>query len=236
MVLFIGAWIGIFGFVFLWYIVAKIKQKKDFKIKNGESIDEKHIKTLVAKLKKQMNEISLGVFGNFNKNNIGIEDLVIELNHRGVDKEEQFKIATQVIEKWKNLIESNSQYIVNLFMTYPITGIELDEYWDNWCFSEEEKKLNEEKLNILREQKEKQIQSELAKYSDKENPKDIAELYRKHFPYFNYNDFIKSITLEYLHLDLDEFSIQLSDKNMDLLCVAYLVFNHDLKDYDWHNF
>ena len=121
-------------------------------------------------------------------------------------------------------------------MSYPLIGIELDECWDDWCFSEEQKKLSEEELNVLREQKEKQIQTEIKKYLDKNNPKDIAELYKKFLPYLNYNDFIKTIKLEYLNLDVDKFTIQLSDENQDLLCAAYLVFDRNLKDYDWHNF
>ena len=236
MISLIIVWIIIFVFLVLWCVIVKNKRKKEAKIKNNKSVYKDQTNVVVDKVKKQMSDISLGTFGRFFKDNIDIENLVRGLNYKKVSIEQQPRIAIKIIESWKNLIESNSQYIINIFMSYPLIGIELDECWDDWCFSEEQKKLSEEELNVLREQKEKQIQTEIKKYLDKNNPKDIAELYKKFLPYLNYNDFIKTIKLEYLNLDVDKFTIQLSDENQDLLCAAYLVFDRNLKDYDWHNF
>lgn len=228
--------IGVIAFCVIYYFAYKHKQKRLAKIKNKNVIDQEHINTLVEKLKEQLTDIDFGEFGKFLKNDISIEDLIGELNWNGMDKSQQAQTAIKTIQKWKNLIESNSKYLTNLLMSYPLMGIELDEYWDDWCFSEEQKKLKEEELEVLRREREQQIQSELEKYSDKENPKDIVELYKKYLPYFNYNDFIKSIKLEFMCLGLDHFSIQFSDKNMDLFCAAYLSFDENLDDYDWHNF
>ena len=256
MISLIIVWIIIFVFLVLWCVIVKNKRKKEAKIKNNKSVYKDQTNVVVDKVKKQMSDISLGTFGRFFKDNIDIENLVRGLNYKKVSIEQQPRIIIKVcvlVIKISILMLFNAdillifvrqdilfiipyQYIINIFMSYPLIGIELDECWDDWCFSEEQKKLSEEELNVLREQKEKQIQTEIKKYLDKNNPKDIAELYKKFLPYLNYNDFIKTIKLEYLNLDVDKFTIQLSDENQDLLCAAYLVFDRNLKDYDWHNF
>ena len=149
-------------------------------------------------------------------------------------EEEQANVALKIFNDWKSIIESHSQYIINYFLSMAIINFGLLESWDEWwCL---DKDLGEEELSKLREEKEKQFLSEVDLYLDKEGSNDIRNLYKKYLPYFDYDKFLSTIELEYLTIDVDRVSIQLSDNKMEFFCAAYINFDKDLNGYDWHNF
>lgn len=180
--------------------------------------------------------ITLGQFGKFAKNKIEKNDIMKRLEYQKVEKELRVQKEVEIVKFWEKLIEENSQYIVNYFMSVPLREHAIEEWWIDWCFSEAEKNLGEEKLEQLRSEKEKQLLSELDMYVDKQNVRDIRDLYKKYLPYFDYDKFMDSIKIEYINFDVDYCSIQLSDKNMEFFCAAYESFDRDLNGTDWHNF
>lgn len=226
MPVFIICWAIIIGFVVVWYVVAKLKQRKE-------------VKSIVSTQKDLPNvnvtSISLGYLGNFDTKNIEV-DYLLEDCAKSENKAENEKLANEKFVEIKNLIENHSQYIINYFMSMPFAGNGIDENWDDAIFTKEQKSLGEEKLQLLRGDVEKKINDEIKPYLKKDTTLDIAELYKKYLPYFDYDAFIKTIELEYLHIESNGFSIQLSDKNMDLFCAAYESFDMELKGWDWHNF
>lgn len=171
------------------------------------------------KVQSDIEFITIGDFGKFAKNKI-------ETNN----------IAKEKVLFWEYLIQSNGQYIVNYFMSMPLRYHAIEEWWDDWCFSEKEKSLGKVHIAQLRNEREKQLLSEIDIYLNKQNPTDIKDLYKKYLPYFNYDGFIKSVKIEYMSFDDNYFSIQLSDKKMEFFCSAYESFNKDLNGTDWHNF
>ncbi len=226
MPVFIGAWVVIIGFVLVWYVVAKLKQKKQVEHAEIENKDLPQLK---------ITSISLGYFGEFNASKIGIKYLQEDCV-KSENKAENEQLLSTKFAELKTLIESHSQFIINYFMSMPLDLGEFDEMWDEWLFDEKQKGLSEEELNKLRKDLGKKVLAEMPTYLEKETEKDIAELYKKYLPYFDYNKFVKTIELEYLNLEIDGFSVQLSDKNMELFCAAYESFDLNLNGYDWHNF
>ena len=180
--------------------------------KKKEKVEEQKVQSVIE-------FVTIGDFGKFAKNKI-------ETNN----------IAKEKVLFWENLIQSNSQYIVNYFMSMPLRHHAIEEWWDNWCFSEKEKSLGKLQIAQLRDEREKQLLSEIDLYLDKQNPIDIKELYKKYLPYFDYDGFMKSVKIEYMSFDDNYFSIQLSDRKMEFFCSAYESFDKDLKGTDWHNF
>lgn len=226
MPVFIGAWVIIIGFVVGWYVVAKLKQKSELKSTKIENSDLQQVK---------ITTISLGYLGEFDTAKINTKYLQqnCEKSKNKAENEQLFNVK---FAELKTLIESHSQYIINHFMSMLLYLGEFDQMWDKWLFDEKQKGLSEEELDKLRKEVGKKVLAEIPSYLEKETKKDIAELYKKYLPYFDYNKFVKTIELEYLNLEIDGFSVQLSDKNMELFCGAYESFDLNLNGYDWHNF
>ena len=214
----------VISFPLVWYIVAKFKQRGNLET---TELNKEQIR-LEKEIKSHISDVDLGCFGKFSKEKIDISWLLCVEDNK--DK---------VVEKftnWKNIIENNSQYIINYFMTRPLMYFDFDETWDDWWLTDDQKMMEEEDLILLRENKQKKIQKELDKYLQKETILDIKEIYKKYLPKFDYNTFINSIKLEYLTIGEDDISLQLSDKEWIFFCAAYINFDKDLKDFDWHNF
>ena len=182
-----------------------------------------------------INEINLGILGKFKSNQIDTALIIEDLNHKKIEPNLQSQQAKSIVKNWKELIENNSQYIINYFLSHDIINFGLDENFDNWIFGEDTD-LDETEKDKLREQYQTEINEQINTYLNKENPKDIKELYQKYFKHLDYDKFISTIKLEYLHMDSDSFSIQLSDKNFILFCSAYESFDNELDGLDWHNF
>ena len=188
------------------------------------------------KLEDKIDYITIGQFGRFPKNKIETKNIVSDLKFKNINNIEFSKGTEDVVNYWINLIKKNSQYIVNYFMSMPLRHHAFEEWWDDWCFSEEEKSLDNDKLEKIREERKYQLMSEIDLYLDKQNTKDIRELYQKYLPYFDYDQFVSSIELEYINLTNEYLDIQLSDKKMEFFCAAYESFDKDLNGTDWHNF
>lgn len=216
----------IVGFVVGWYVVAKLKQNKDSVVVSAKL--DKDIPQI------DVEDISLGYFGVFKKEKVKIKDLQEDCK-KSENPEDNQKLLQQSFLELKNLIEDNSQYIINYYMSRPF-DIGLDEEWDNWIFTKEQKKLPQEELAKLRDKIQIEIMEELNNYLDKGTTKDIKVLYGKYLPNFDYEQFVQTIELEYLTMSADGFTMQLSDKNMQFFCSAYDNFDKDLNDFDWHNF
>ena len=121
-------------------------------------------------------------------------------------------------------------------MSIPLRYHAIEEWWDDWCFSEKEKSLGKLQIEQLRNERAKQLLSEIDLYLDKQFIRDIKDLYKKYLPYFDYESFMKSVKIEYMVFDENYFSIQLSDKKMEFFCSAYESFDKELIGTDWHNF
>jgi len=187
-------------------------------------------------LKKNISKISFGKLGKFSIEKINIDDIFNELKYKNIEKEKQYTIASKILNDWKNLIETHNQYIINYFMSIPFITNGFDENWDELCFLEKQKNLGEKELENLRKEYEENLQNEIEMYLNKQSTKDIRELYEKYFPLFDYDKFLNSIELEYLNFGINNFSIQLSDKENILFCAAYESFDKNLQGLDWHNF
>ena len=197
-------------------------------------------KTKKTEIKKETSqilttEISLGILGKFKPSQIDTALIIEDLNYKKIEPSLQSQQAKSIAKNWKELIENNSQYIINYFLSHDIISYGLDENFDNWIFGENND-FSEAEKDKLREQYQTEINKQINVYLNKENPKDIKELYQKYFTHLNYDNFISTIKLEYLHMDSDSFSIQLSDKNFILFCSAYESFDNELNGLDWHNF
>lgn len=204
--------------------------------KNTTNVTNNNTNICVTENEESADFITFGQFGKFPKNKIDTSGIFEELDFQKVDKAEQVKKAAEIINFWENLIETNSQYLVNYFMSRPILTFDIEQWWDDWCFTNEEKKLDEDKLEQLRRQRGAQLLSEIDLYLDKENLRDIRDLYEKYLPYFDYERFINSINIEYIYFDVEYFNIQLSDRKMDFFSSAYERFDKNLQGCDWHNF
>lgn len=196
--------------------------------------DTKEKNEIVKRNLAGVSDISFGAFGVFPKEKIDVDYIFSELEYQNVEKEEQERIALRIFNEWKSIIESNSQYIVNYFMSRPFDTFGMNECWDKWWIVEKNK--DEEEIERLRSEIERQILDELNLYLDKQNILDIKNLYKKYLPYFDYDKFLNGIKIEYLHLLVDSFSVQLSDVEMDFFCAAYESFDKDLNGRDWHNY
>ena len=74
------------------------------------------------------------------------------------------------------------------------------------------------------------------KAENDENP-DVEAFLRRILPMFNWNDLLRNILPEHLHIEEDHFSFQCSDAfGGTVLCHAYDELNSDLEFTDWHNF
>lgn len=138
--------------------------------------------------------------------------------------------------KWKNIIEGNSQHIINCFLSNILTNVYQNrdtKYWDRYTNIHDK---DDKRRDMLVHN----LKKEIPIYRDIKNKKNIKDLFIKYLPKFNYQQLLNSIELECLTLEENGFGLQLSD-NLgpigEFFCSACLYFSgNTLTPEDWHNF
>lgn len=217
-------------------LIPHLKNKKREKIERTqkEMVFNKR-KALEKTIKDKISDVDFGSLGKISKENIDIDFLLDKVDFNS-DYSTQIDSIIAKCNDWKVIIEKNNQYIINYFMDMVLieTDYSNNPFWENYL-TDETKYNNEKCLEIFRKTYTKQFEKEIDKYCTKQDTKDIGQLFKKHFKFFDYDKFIQNIKV-ILFLDDDKFCIDMTDKYESCLCGAYEEFDENLKGYEWHNF
>ena len=215
-------------------IIPYLEKKKEI-LRKEEEVNKNKI--LENKIKEQIQDFDFGVLGKIKKEIIDIDNIITEAKKQNNNISEQVKFAINKINEWKDIIEKHHQYIINYFMSMVLieTADTDNPFWD-YYITDKNIYNNEKCLQIFREKYTEEFEKELNKYEVKENPKNIDEIFKNHFSFFDYDEYIKDVHIRYLTLNINTFSIQINDLYSTCLCEAYEEFDKDLNGLDWHNF
>lgn len=229
--------IGCLTFAVLATLIPYLKKKKEQKQKKQLIEDEKaKINEFANKIRENIDDIDFGVLGKISKNKIDIDDIIEKTTELDVDMSQKVNFAVNIIKEWKYIIEKYSQYIINYFMGFVLieTNDSDNPFWEHYLTDENEYD-NEKCLEIFRKVYTKEFEKETDKYYTKENTLDIKNLFKKHFPFFDYDKFMQNVRVT-IALYKDWFIVDMNDKYQSCLCGAYEQFDKDLNGHDWHNF
>ncbi len=191
-------------------------------------------------LRPHLQDIKLGYFGTFPKDKIGFGYILEDAIEHSSDTAAQVNFVMEKVKVWELLVANHVQYIINYFMAKAIENTYATDtgFWETYLKDGTELS-NEKCLAIFHEKYDEIVKNELNAYLTKDTTKDMKELFQKHFPFFDYDNFIAGIKLEqfiYGTHGTECFAIQLSDKNFSVFCSASEEFDKDLEGREWHNF
>lgn len=210
-------------------IIEKCKRIKANKHRNGNG----SIKIEYGNRVKDLINFNFdfGDFGIVQKENIDCDNIP-RLNNNLDDKSINYSI--NIAKQWAERVSKNQTFFVNYFMYEVLQSVEnlCVKFWENYRLNED-KISNEECYERFKKVNTKEFNQNLEKYLDIETQVSIKEVFDK-FDFFDYDGFVKGLTVKIAFSGDDCLCIMLKDK-YECVMDVFEVFDKKLQGLDYHN-
>ena len=215
------------GFGVSMYIEKKNKNKPTTNQQKSKVNYGKKIKDLIDF------EFDFGDFGVVAKENIDFDDIP----RLEEDNEKSVEYSLSKAKEWAEKVKQNKNYFVNYFLYMMLLDVNDrdSQFWENYRANVKEFS-NEDCQRIFDETFTEDFNKSLDKHLKVGATKCIGDIIKDKFKFFNYEQFVKGITLRITITKKNHLCLSLSDKFNDVFCEAFEEFDENLDGLAYHNF